>query len=293
MHEITFMVDTTWPKVHQNWAIGTGECSNFQGYLNKGKHVKKCCLQPGKYELTCLSHPRFGWDDGYLQIDGKTECEKLKENDFITKEISLCEGSCDAAPPAKLPECDNGAGVSVDIDMFVEARIQSTADKISWELSDSCKQNGYSKNTGTMNPVKQSKHCCIPKGKYKLSCSAGYFSWDRSWLEINGRKYKECFDVQGERTTNSRIVDFCNGKTDCPVFGTIETPKETTKPGTSISIGGGGNTIQLGGGNDGENVDDIIKITENGIEIDGVKVKKNSVGSPIYILGLLATLFLM
>merc|ERR1711971_68828 len=112
---------------------------------------------------------------------------------------------------------------------------------------------------------------------------------DRSWLEINGMKYKECFDVQG-KTTNSRIVDFCNGKADCPVFGSVDTPKETKKPGTSVTFGGTG--VEIGGGdNEDENIDDIIKFGENGIEIDGVKM--NSVGSPIYILGLLISLFLI
>ena len=52
-------------------------------YENHKKHIQRCCLEPGQQTLTCINirYP-FGWDDGYIEIQGHRYC-----NDFMSYKI--------------------------------------------------------------------------------------------------------------------------------------------------------------------------------------------------------------
>jgi len=227
---VNHYVESKFGGIHQNWAIH-GECRNFAGVDKTGKHTTGCCLAPGKYKLTCLSHSRFDWSGGYVEIDGKKYCQDIKMNSELTIDLDLCMGKtdCKEVAPAKLEECDNGKGVKVDVSMFVEAKSDSTAADIAWTFGESCEHKGYT-GRKTKEPERHDKTCCLPKGHYKLSCQSGFFSWDRSWLEVNGQKTKECLDTDGVAT---RMFNFCNGLEDCPTFD----GKTLTTVGPSISVG--------------------------------------------------------
>jgi hypothetical protein len=192
--------------------------------------------------LTCSSGPTFGWKNGNIKINGVEYCnsDALSETTSYveTHQVDLCDGTC-AEPPASFfqleESCDSG--FIPEISMAIGTTSESSAGAISWKLTDACKGDGYSPQTGEYHQHHEVQ-CCLPKGKYTLTCSAsGIFTWQKSFILINGRQY--CYNSLGGE---SHIINMCDSVGACPDFTTNETGEES---GSSINIGSGDDSITI------------------------------------------------
>ena len=60
-----------------SWSLGP--CKSNQTYENHDEYHEKCCLQYGKYELSCKDTSGDGWEGGYIEINGTKYCNVLKQ----------------------------------------------------------------------------------------------------------------------------------------------------------------------------------------------------------------------
>lgn len=232
--------------ITQLWTLSES-CEHMSGYMDSDSgfttHTKTCCLPPGTYTLRCYSGPTFGWMGGNVKVNGVEYCNIDEANSEESYEISLCpNGSNCGEPPADFyeltEECDGG--YVPQISMAIGTSSSSSAQSMSWKLTDVCQGGNYPPLPSFGNHEYHSETCCLPKGKYTLTCSStGVFTWQGSFLLVNGRQY--CFGSDGGE---SHVIDMCSGDEDCPDFTTNEVGS-TFQP--QIEIGGQGPNIDLGG----------------------------------------------
>ena len=61
------------------WQLGSCDSTAID-YENFKTYIRKCCLKPGPYILTCTNERKpYGWDKGYIKIQGHSYC-----NDFLS-----------------------------------------------------------------------------------------------------------------------------------------------------------------------------------------------------------------
>jgi len=241
--------------ITQLWSLAGYKCEHMSGYpkSNFGQyttHTKQCCLPPASYTLTCSSGPTFGWGDGHIKINGNVFCDSdaLKDNtDHVeTHQVDLCDGSCVDASESfvQLDEtCENG--FIPEIAMAIDSStISSAAEGISWQLTDACSGGNYSPHTGEYHEYIDAE-CCLPKGIYTLTCStSSVFTWQKSFVLINGRQY--CYGSDG---AESHVINMCDGVSECPDF---TTGSQGSSGGGSVTISIGGGSVTGSGSNDGK-----------------------------------------
>ena len=66
-------------------------CRSIQRYENHKEYHEKCCLEYGKYELSCNDLKEDGWEGGYIEINGTKYCNVLKQ--FATRKETLVIGN--------------------------------------------------------------------------------------------------------------------------------------------------------------------------------------------------------
>merc|ERR1711994_593098 len=225
--------------ITQLWSLAGYKCEHMSGYPKSAfgqytTHTKKCCLTPASYTLTCSSGPTFGWGGGNIKINGQVFCDSdaLKDNTDVveTHQVDLCNGNCSDAPETffQLEEtCENG--FVPEIMMAIDSStISSAAEGISWRLTDTCSGGNYSPVSGDQHEYFDAQ-CCLPKGRYTLTCSASsVFTWQKSFVLINGRQY--CYGSDGGE---SHIINMCDGVSDCPDFTSDD---QGSSGGSDVSI---------------------------------------------------------
>ena len=70
-----------------SWTLGS--CSSNKTYDNHNQYEEECCLPHGKYELSCNDSNGDGWEGGYIQINGTSYCNVLKQFKIRTEAISI------------------------------------------------------------------------------------------------------------------------------------------------------------------------------------------------------------
>jgi len=225
--------------ITQLWSLAGYKCEHMSGYPKSAfgqytTHTKTCCLPPATYTLTCSSGPTFGWGGGNVKINGQVFCDSdaLKDNTDVveTHQVDLCNGNCSDAPETffQLEEtCENG--FVPEIMMAIDSStISSAAEGISWRLTDTCSGGNYSPVSGDQHEYFDAQ-CCLPKGRYTLTCSASsVFTWQKSFVLINGRQY--CYGSDGGE---SHIINMCDGVSDCPDFTSDD---QGSSGGSDVSI---------------------------------------------------------
>ena len=71
-----------------SWTLGS--CSSNKTYDNHNQYEEECCLPYGKYELSCNDSNGDGWEGGYIQINGTSYCNVLKQ--FKTRKEAISIG---------------------------------------------------------------------------------------------------------------------------------------------------------------------------------------------------------
>lgn len=228
--------------ISQRWTLSES-CEHMSGYMDSDSgfttHTKTCCLPEGTFTLTCYSGPTFGWMGGSVKVNGVEYCKIDNANREESYEVNLCTGASNCGePPADFyeltDECD--LGFVPQISMAIGTSSSSSTEAMSWKLTDACQGGNYPALPSFGNHEYHPEDCCLPKGKYTLTCSAtGVFTWQDSFILVNGRQY--CFGSDGGE---SHVIDMCSGADPCPDFTTNEVGS-TFQP--QIQIGGADITI--------------------------------------------------
>ena len=72
------MVSTRYDGHQISWKFG--KCSSSGKYTDYMMYMHRCCLEPGKYILSCINTEQpHGWKNGYIEIEGFRYC-----NDFMS-----------------------------------------------------------------------------------------------------------------------------------------------------------------------------------------------------------------
>lgn len=232
--------------IGQRWTLSES-CEHMSGYMDSDSgfttHTKTCCLPAGTYTLTCYSGSTFGWKGGNVKVNGVEYCSIDEANGEESYDVSLCSSANNCGePPADFyeltEECDGG--FVPQISMAIGTSSSSSTESMSWKLTDACQGGNYPALSSFGNHEYHSADCCLPRGKYTLTCSStGIFTWQNSFVLVNGRQY--CFGSDGGE---SHVIDMCSGVEPCPDFTTNDVGS-TFQP--QIQIEGVDTTITLSG----------------------------------------------
>jgi len=85
----TVIVKTTTTRYgnENSWTIGS--CTNEAQFENDKTVSQTCCLATGSYNLECKDTYGDGWHGGYLEINGKTFCEKFTSGSSKTEVVTI------------------------------------------------------------------------------------------------------------------------------------------------------------------------------------------------------------
>ena len=71
-----------------SWTLGT--CvSAAVGYQANQVYSEECCLDAGKYTLTCDDTYKDGWHGGFIAIQGKQYCEDFTDGHQQAQDIDI------------------------------------------------------------------------------------------------------------------------------------------------------------------------------------------------------------
>jgi len=70
-----------------NWSIAT--CKSSQTYSSNNKISEQCCLAPGEYNLTCKDTWGDGWQEEFLEIQGKRYCDNFKTGSAVSEKVKF------------------------------------------------------------------------------------------------------------------------------------------------------------------------------------------------------------
>ena len=80
------MVSTRYDGHQISWKFG--KCSSSGKYTDYMMYMHRCCLEPGKYILSCINTEQpHGWKKGYIEIEDGRYCDDFmsyKEMQLIT-----------------------------------------------------------------------------------------------------------------------------------------------------------------------------------------------------------------
>jgi len=196
----TIQVKTFAYAYEMSWSITPSrhECASTQVYDSNSIYNETCCLKSGDHVLECHDDAGDGWHNAYIEIDGIKHCDKFTQGKLIVASVTIAGPPVATATPCKKVE-------------FIST-IEGYGYENSWIVLDSMDEIIQCAGNNFKSRDRRKTNCCLTEGSYTIKCEDltgdgwnGHIYKERSYVEIQGKKYCENFNSGAIKLANFNV----------------------------------------------------------------------------------------